>query len=145
MQPSRRAFLLGTLNTAMAAAFGQGVVSHKGIALPRGKRSGLPYDAHFVEMAHMAGIDHPILYGSASPKDYIIESIGCGCAFLDYDNDGWIDILVLGGSTLIGPPPRHHQPALPQQQGRYVSRCHGGSGPDKNWLGVRSMYRGLQQ
>jgi enediyne biosynthesis protein E4 len=30
-------------------------------------------------------------------KDYIIETIGCGCAFLDYDNDGWMDVLVLSG------------------------------------------------
>jgi hypothetical protein len=65
----------------------------------------LPYNAHFVEVARRAGVDHSILYGSPSPKDYILESIGCGCAFLDYDNDGWIDILVLGGSTLTGPAP----------------------------------------
>jgi hypothetical protein len=65
----------------------------------------LPYNARFVDVAHAAHIDHPILYGSDRPKDYILESIGCGCAFLDYDNDGWIDLLVLGGSTLSGPPP----------------------------------------
>ena len=105
MKQSRRAFLLSTLSAAAVAGFGQGVVEHKGAALPRGKRSGLPYDAHFVEVAGMAGIDRPILYGSPRPKDYILESLGCGCAFLDYDNDGWIDILVLGGSTLSGPDP----------------------------------------
>jgi hypothetical protein len=105
MKQSRRAFLLTTLNTAAAAAIGQGVTPHKGAVLPRGKRSGLPYNAHFVEVARQAKIDHPILYGLASPKDYIIESIGCGCAFIDYDNDGWVDILVLGGGLLTGPDP----------------------------------------
>jgi len=105
MTQSRRAFVLSALNAAAAAALGQGVVQHKGAVMPRGKRSGLPYDAHFVEVARKAGIDHPIVYGSPNPKDYIIESIGCGCAFFDYDNDGWMDLLVLGGSTLSGSDP----------------------------------------
>jgi hypothetical protein len=105
MKLSRRAFLSSTLNAAAAAALGQGVVPHKITALPRGKRSGLPYDARFVQVARKAGIDHTVLYGSPNPKDFILESIGCGCAFLDYDNDGWIDILVLGGSSFAGPEP----------------------------------------
>jgi hypothetical protein len=103
MKQSRRAFLLSTLNAAAATALAQGVVAHKNAALPRGKRSGLPYNAHFVEVARKAGIDHPVLYGSQNPKNYILESIGCGCAFLDYDNDGWVDILVLGGEQVRRP------------------------------------------
>jgi hypothetical protein len=105
MQRSRRAFLLSALNAAAAAAFAQGVVAHKGTLQARGKRSGLPFDAHFVEVARKAGVDRPVLYGSTNPKNYILESIGCGCAFLDYDNDGWVDILVLGGSSFSGPEP----------------------------------------
>jgi hypothetical protein len=91
--------LLGGISAAGAAAFGQGIVPHKVSALPHGKRSGLPYNAHFVDVAETAGIGHPVLYGSSQSKDYILESTGCGCAFIDYDNDGWIDILVLGGSA----------------------------------------------
>ena len=30
------------------------------------------------------------------------ETIGCGCAFFDYDNDGWLDIFLLSGSRLAG-------------------------------------------
>jgi hypothetical protein len=93
------------LNGAASAAFAQGVVPHRGVLQARGKRSGLPYDAHFVEVARAAGVDRPVLYGSPNPKNYILESIGCGCAFLDYDNDGWIDILVLGGSSFAAPEP----------------------------------------
>jgi hypothetical protein len=31
--------------------------------------------------------------------------MGGGCAFFDYDNDGWMDIFILGGRTLDGIPP----------------------------------------
>jgi hypothetical protein len=30
--------------------------------------------------------------------------VGCGCAFIDYDNDGWVDVLVLSGSRVSGAP-----------------------------------------
>ncbi len=32
-------------------------------------------------------------------KKYILESIGSGVALLDYDNDGWLDIYLVNGST----------------------------------------------
>src|SRR6516164_11686070 len=31
----------------------------------------------------------------ASPEKYLPESTGAGCAFLDYDNDGWMDIYLV--------------------------------------------------
>src|SRR6516225_8908019 len=42
----------------------------------------------------------PVICGMSDHKPYILETIGCGAAFLDYDNDGWIDILVLSGSQM---------------------------------------------
>src|SRR5882762_7482218 len=30
-----------------------------------------------------------------SPQKYLPESSGAGCAFLDYDNDGWMDIYLV--------------------------------------------------
>ena len=104
MKQSRRAFLHTAWNLAAATALAQGIVPHKEAAQPRGKRSGLPYNARFVEVAQHAGVAYPVLYGAPDNKDYILESTGCGCAFIDYDNDGWIDILVLGGSDLAHPP-----------------------------------------
>jgi enediyne biosynthesis protein E4 len=98
MIESRRTFLSSILQAGAASALGQGVVPHKVAPLPRSKRSGLPYDARFVNIAGSAGLACPTLYGSSATKPYILESIGCGCAFLDYDNDGWLDVLVLGGS-----------------------------------------------
>src|SRR5512140_3595133 len=63
----------------------------------RGKPSGLPFHAHFVNVARAAGLRSPVIYGDAATHDYILDSMGCGVAFLDYDNDGWQDVVVLTG------------------------------------------------
>jgi hypothetical protein len=44
-------------------------------------------------------------------KRYILETIGSGVALLDYDNDGWLDIYLVNGSTepaLNGKAPSPH-------------------------------------
>jgi enediyne biosynthesis protein E4 len=33
-------------------------------------------------------------------KDYILDATGAGCAFFDYDNDGWQDIYLVNSSTI---------------------------------------------
>ncbi len=73
-------------------------------AQPRGKPSGLPFNAKFVDVAAQAGLTLPIIYGGVDKKSYILETTGCGCAFIDYDNDGWLDIFLLNGSRLEGAP-----------------------------------------
>jgi hypothetical protein len=40
------------------------------------------------------------VYGGVDRKRFIIETNGAGVAFLDYDNDGWVDALVLSGTQL---------------------------------------------
>jgi hypothetical protein len=72
--------------------------------VPRGKPSGLPFNAHFVNVAQSAGLRAPVIYGSATHTDYILESMGCGAAFLDYDNDGWQDVLLLTGRRFQATP-----------------------------------------
>src|SRR5262249_40312419 len=72
---------------------------------PGGKPSGRPFLARFTDAAEQAGLTQPIVYGGLETKRYIIEVVGCGVAFLDYDNDGWLDLLVLNGTRLEGAPP----------------------------------------
>jgi hypothetical protein len=45
----------------------------------------------------------PTIYGGLKTKKYIVETVGCGVAFLDYDNDGWLDIFVLSGTRMDDP------------------------------------------
>ncbi|MFZ0582833.1 MAG: CRTAC1 family protein [Candidatus Acidiferrales bacterium] len=48
-----------------------------------------------------------------SPEMYLPETVGAGCAFLDYDNDGWMDIyLVNSGSCDFFTPPTPLRNAL---------------------------------
>src|SRR3989304_1135218 len=48
-----------------------------------------------------AGIDFKLSCGGKD-KLYIIETVCGGVAFFDYDNDGWMDLLLVNGYTLGG-------------------------------------------
>ena len=54
----------------------------------------------FTDVAAKAGLTQPIVYGGIDRKRYIIETNGCGVAFFDYDQDGWVDLLLLSGTRL---------------------------------------------
>ncbi|HTQ55030.1 MAG TPA: CRTAC1 family protein [Bryobacteraceae bacterium] len=86
----------------------QGISSRGVKPIPRGKPSGRPWNARFVDIAAEAGLHAPVIYGGATKKEYIIETVGCGVAFIDYDNDGWLDIFILSGTRLQDPPADAH-------------------------------------
>ncbi len=52
------------------------------------------------DVAERAGLREASVYGGIDRKRFIVETNGPGVAFLDYDNDGWIDALVLNGTRL---------------------------------------------
>ncbi len=52
------------------------------------------------DIAGAAGLTDPTIYGGIDRKRYIIETNGSGVGFVDYDNDGWMDILVLSGTRI---------------------------------------------
>src|ERR1017187_2371156 len=82
----------------------RGMASRGVTPVPFGKPSGRPWDARFVNVAQTAGLRSPVIYGPADHNDYVVESMGCGAAFLDYDNDGWQDIVLLTGRRLGSTP-----------------------------------------
>ena len=100
-----RRSMLALLACSADAAFGQGISSRGVKPHPRGKPSGRPFVARFTDVAERAGLTQPVVYGGTDSKSYIIEVVGCGVAFLDYDNDGWLDLFVLSGTRLEGAPP----------------------------------------
>ncbi len=55
--------------------------------------------AQFQDVAKQHSIDFKLVSGSPK-KPYILESMAGGVGFLDFDNDGWIDIYLVNGSTL---------------------------------------------
>lgn len=81
----------------------------------------------FEDTAQKAGLDFKLGHGGKSPLT-VLETSGGGCAFLDYDSDGWPDILLVG----------------PQNVGLYHNEHNGtfknvtnGSGlvPNRYWMG----------
>ncbi len=105
---TRRAFVRLSIGSAAFAAVprlvAQGVAAHTGKPVARPAPSGRPFNAHFVDVAPAAGLQAPVFYGAVDSKKYILEATGCGCAFIDYDNDGWVDIFLLSGTRLTGDP-----------------------------------------
>ena len=62
-------------------------------------KSGPSVRAQFVDGTGAAGIDFHLICGSPE-KRYIMESMCGGVAVFDYDNDGWMDIFLVNGSTV---------------------------------------------
>ncbi len=71
------------------------------------KTSPLPsngLDVKFVNVARDSGLNVKTLFGGEHKNKYLLETTGCGVAFYDYDNDGWLDIFLVSGSRLEGFP-----------------------------------------
>src|SRR5580704_338576 len=67
----------------------------------------------FEEMSPSATKINWIHSNGRSPEWYLPETVGAGCGFLDFDNDGWMDIyLVNSGPCDFYTPPRPLRNAL---------------------------------
>jgi hypothetical protein len=53
----------------------------------------------FVDISHAAGLDKFHHQSGTPEKSTILETPGSGVALIDYDNDGWLDIYLVNGST----------------------------------------------
>src|SRR5438876_552794 len=101
---TRRSFVVLSAAASAHRLFAQGVAPRAVKPQAKPAPSGRPFNAHFVDVAREAGLVAPTIYGRADSKDYILEATGCGCAFIDYDNDGWMDIFILSGTRVEGDP-----------------------------------------
>lgn len=66
-------------------------------------------DAPFRDVSAGSGLEFELVSGSAE-KPYILESMAGGVGFVDYDNDGWIDIYLVNGGTLDRPDRKTARP-----------------------------------
>jgi enediyne biosynthesis protein E4 len=69
---------------------------------PQAKGTGNDLGVSFVDIAHRAGLNSKTIFGGEHKNKYLLETTGCGVAFYDYDNDGWLDIFFVNGTKLEG-------------------------------------------
>jgi len=112
LSSSRRAFLQSLSRSALVLSL-EGVLS---LAFPRRLRAFLPpseeasqkkpgdLGVSFVDVARDSGLSVKTIFGGEHKNKYLLETTGCGVAFYDYDNDGWLDIFLVNGSRLEGFP-----------------------------------------
>src|SRR6266508_4545287 len=86
----------------------------------------------FVDVTAAAGIRFHHDAGH-SPEKYLVETMGSGCAFLDYDQDGLLDIFFVNG----GPTPAY-QAGSTLRNALYHSRGDGTFTEVTEAAGIRS-------
>lgn len=74
-------------------------------AAQKAERLAEPLGARFIDVGSAAGLNAVTIYGGVHKNKYLLETTGCGAAFYDYDNDGWLDIFLVNGWRLEGFPP----------------------------------------
>ena len=91
---NRRSFLSGMVGLASLSQLPLlRALAQQGTAAPPGFQ--------FVDVTARAGIQFEHNSGAFGGK-FLPETLGSGCAFLDYDGDGWQDILLLNGMDWPG-------------------------------------------
>jgi len=66
--------------------------------------AGTPVGVSFVDVAAQSGLNAKTIFGGEGKNKYLLETTGCGLAFYDYDQDGWLDLFVVNGWRLEGFP-----------------------------------------
>jgi hypothetical protein len=105
-----RSALVLSLENILALAWPRGVTvsglpGGPGQTGAQGAVPGTPPDASFLDVAKESGLNVKTIFGGEHKNKYLLETTGCGVAFYDYDNDGWLDIFLVNGTRLEGFPP----------------------------------------
>ena len=66
--------------------------------------AGTPVGVTFINVAKESGLNVKTIFGGEHKNKYLLETTGCGIAFYDYDNDGWLDLFIVNGWRLEGFP-----------------------------------------
>jgi hypothetical protein len=69
---------------------------------PKSPIEGTPLGVSFTDVVKGSGLDVVTTYGAVGKNKYLLETTGCGLAFYDYDNDGWLDVFLVNGWRLEG-------------------------------------------
>src|SRR5215813_10258775 len=106
---TRRSVLQTLSRSALVLSFEQilGIAAPLtcGFATPAGpEEKPASLDVNFVDVGKQAGFRTKTLFGGERKNKYLLETTGCGIAFYDYDNDGWLDVFVVNGWRLDGFP-----------------------------------------
>jgi len=64
----------------------------------------------FVNVAQKAGLNSKIIYGTERSNKFLLETTGCGVAFIDYDEDGWLDLFFVNGTRFETTFPKGSEP-----------------------------------
>jgi hypothetical protein len=79
----------------MAAAIGAGLSAQPYAAGSAGGDGAV----RFTDASQESGLDFRHVNG-ASPDKHLVETMGSGGLFFDYDNDGWMDVFLVDGGSL---------------------------------------------
>jgi enediyne biosynthesis protein E4 len=102
---SRRTFLKSLCRTAVVLPFADVLalaLPNPFQAPPAVQKSGLDLGVTFLDVGREAGLEAKTIFGGEHKNKYLLETTGCGVAFYDYDNDGWLDIFLVNGTRLEG-------------------------------------------
>jgi hypothetical protein len=107
LQKSRRKFLKSLSRTALVLTFSDVLSLARPLpifAQETASSSTNDLGVSFVDVAKDAGLNAVTIFGGEHKNKYLLETTGCGVAFYDYDNDGWLDIFLVNGTRLEGFP-----------------------------------------
>ena len=111
-RPSRKGMFAICVASAVVIFFSTTLIAAKVGALQKSARpSGNGSATHFEDVTRAAGI-HFVHNNGAFGRKWLPETMGPGVAFLDYDNDGWQDILFVNGTAWAGHHGKHSTLAL---------------------------------
>ena len=79
------------------------------------RKTAAAHGIRFEDITRAAGI-HFVHNNGAFGKKWLPETMGPGVAFIDYDNDGWQDILLVNGMDWPGHARKHSTHGAVSQQ-----------------------------